>query len=57
MIKSHSIVISGYVNNNLLVFLMLALDLGIFHRKAHVIKIKESGAKIFAKDNSCYGKL
>ena len=26
----------------LLVFLMLALDLGIFHRKAHVIKIKES---------------
>jgi tellurite resistance protein TerC len=26
----------------LLVFLMLALDLGVFHRKAHIIKIKES---------------
>ena len=31
-----------WIGFNLFVILMLALDLGVFHRKAHVIKIKEA---------------
>lgn len=39
MFEQQSLLWIGFI---LLVFLLLALDLGIFHRKAHVIKIKES---------------
>ena len=39
MLEQQSLLWIGFI---LLVFLMLALDLGVFHRKAHVIKIKEA---------------
>ena len=39
MIDQQIILWIGFI---LFVFLMLALDLGVFHRKAHVIKIKEA---------------
>lgn len=39
MFEQQSLLWIGFI---LLVFLLLALDLGVFHRKAHVIKIKES---------------
>ena len=31
-----------WVGFNVFVLLMLALDLGVFHRKAHVVSLKES---------------
>ncbi|MDD5088737.1 MAG: TerC family protein [bacterium] len=34
--------ILGWILFNLLVFVILALDLGIFHRKAHTISVKEA---------------
>lgn len=39
MIDQQIVLWIGFI---LFVFLMLALDLGVFHRKAHVIKIKEA---------------
>jgi len=39
MLEQQSLLWIGFI---LLVFLMLALDLGVFHRKAHIIKIKEA---------------
>ena len=34
--------ISFWIGFNVFVLLMLALDLGVFNRKAHVIKIREA---------------
>ena len=31
-----------WIGFNLFVLLMLALDLGVFHRKAHVVSVKEA---------------
>jgi tellurite resistance protein TerC len=33
-----------WVGFNLFIFLLLALDLGVFHRKAHEVSLKEAGA-------------
>ena len=34
--------LSLWIGFNVLVLLLLALDLGVFHRKAHAVTLKES---------------